>query len=153
MEKPTGNTVKNVAKTSKSGIIKEELPRKVKSLSNAVDWNIIQTKRYTERFIRLSDNPKVQKSVETRVKWALNNRDGTTTEEIYAVSLDDGREISRITNQNNDSFVVRTDSFTNAINVADKAGTKILLLHNHPKGMPPSLSDINLLTKDKIYLD
>ena len=90
-------------------------------------------------------------AVLTRVKWALSNRDGKETEEIYAVSLsnEERREISRVTNQNIPSGVRRTKVFTQKLNEADSLGESILLLHNHPRGMPLSISDINLLKKNK----
>ena len=40
-------------------------------------------------------------------------------------------------------------SFTRKLNEADSLGESILLLHNHPRGMPPSIEDINLLMKNK----
>lgn len=153
IESKTNNVV---AKSAESGIIKEkkyseeeELPRKVKDENFSVNWNVIQTQEYSDKFKQLSDNEKVSSAVETRAKWALNNRDGAKTEELYAISLKDGREISRITNQNYDSAVKRTDKFTRELNEADKSGEKILLLHNHPKGLPPSISDINSLLVNK----
>lgn len=142
---------KSVDNGAKGGIIgeKEELPRKVKSGNNAVDWPIVQSEEYSEKFTKLSANERVSSSIETRAKWALNNRDGKNTEELYAVSLKDGREISRITDQNYDSAVKRTPKFTRELKAADESGEEILLLHNHPRGLPPSISDINALLKNK----
>lgn len=137
--------------SGKSGIIeeKEELPRKMKSGSNAVDWSIVQSEEYSKKFTKLSTDEKVSSAIETRAKWALNNRDGKSTEELYAISLKDGREVSRITDQNYNSAVKRTPKFTRKLNTADESGEQILLLHNHPRGLPPSIYDINALLKNK----
>lgn len=141
---------KQLAKSEKAGIIvNESSPRKVKDISCAVDWNIIQSDAYSERFTALSNDKKVSSAIETRAKWALNNRDGADTEEIYAISLFDGHEVGRITNQHIKSAVRRTEKFTRKLDAADSGGEKVLLLHNHPKGLPPSISDINALYRNK----
>ena len=141
----------SIDKSAKNGIIKEkeELPRKIKSGSNTVDWSIVQSEEYSKKYTKLSDDERVSSAIETRAKWALNNRDGKNTEELYAISLKDGREVSRITDQNYDSAVKRTSKFTRELNAADESGEEILLLHNHPRGLPPSISDINALLKNK----
>ena len=141
---------KQLAKSEKAGIIvNESSPRKMKDISCAVDWNIIQSDAYSERFTALSNDKKVSSAIETRAKWALNNRDGADTEEIYAISLFDGHEVGRITNQHIKSAVRRTEKFTRELDAADSSGEKVLLLHNHPKGLPPSISDINALYRNK----
>ena len=87
--------------------------------------------------------------VETRAKWALNNRDGVQTEEIYAVNMKNGVEVGRITDQNYSSAIKRTSLFNSKLKNADKSGDEILLIHNHPLGLPPSISDINALIENK----
>jgi hypothetical protein len=153
VEKATNTPVnkQSIDKSAKNGIIeeREELPRKIKSGSNTVDWSIVQSEEYSKKYTKLSDDERVSSAIETRAKWALNNRDGKNTEELYAISLKDGREVSRITDQNYDSAVKRTSKFTRELNAADESGEEILLLHNHPKGLPPSISDINALLKNK----
>ena len=141
----------SIDKSAKNGIIeeREELPRKIKSGSNTVDWSIVQSEEYSKKYTKLSDDERVSSAIEIRAKWALNNRNGKNTEELYAISLKDGREVSRITDQNYDSAVKRTSKFTRELNAADESGEEILLLHNHPRGLPPSISDINALLKNK----
>lgn len=141
----TGNSLDN---SQESGIMnseREDSPRKNKTSSDAVDWSVIQSDEYSRKFAKLSNDKKVCSSIETRAKWALNNRDGFNTEEIYAVNLTDGSEIARVTNQHNKLGVKRTPQFISKINEIDNKGQNILLLHNHPNGFPPSISDINLL--------
>lgn len=136
----------NIAKSENSGIIAEESSqKKTKESSFAVDWSVVDTEEYDEAFDKLSSNPKVSKAIKTRAKWALSNRDLSQTEEIYAISLNSGEEIGRITTQHNISAVKRTKKFTDSLNLTDKKGEQIILIHNHPKGLPPSISDINVL--------
>ena len=142
---------KGVDISGKSGIIEEReaLPRKMKSGLCSVDWSAVQSSEYSKKFSKLSPEQKVASAIETRAKWALSNRDGKTTEEIYAVDLKNGREISRITDQHYSSAVKRTSYFTRELNKADETGQRVLLLHNHPRGLPPSVSDINALFENK----
>lgn len=91
---------KQVASSENSGIIAEESSqKKTKESSFAVDRSVVDTEEYDEAFDKLSSNPKVSKAIKTRAKWALSNRDLSQTEEIYAISLNSGEEIGRITTQ------------------------------------------------------
>mgnify|MGYP005781930071 CR=1 FL=1 len=142
---------KRLQNGSESGImeIEEQSPRKKKEGAYAVDWTKIQSTEYSDKFLKIINNKAVAASIETRVKWALNNRDTANTEEMYAISLKTGEEIGRITDQHYEHGVKRTNDFTKALNEADELKDEILLIHNHPEGMPPSLSDINLLAESK----
>lgn len=71
------------------------------------------------------------------------------TEELYAASLDTGAEIASVLGQQSEFGVKRTETFVRKLNTADKAKEKILLIHNHPRRLPPSLNDINALMKNK----
>lgn len=113
----------SVEKPENSGIIAEESSqKKTKESSFAVDWSVVDTEEYDEAFDKLSSNPKVSKAIKTRAKWALSNRDLSQTEEIYAISLNSGEEIGRITTQHNISAVKRTKRFTDSLNLTDKKG-------------------------------
>ena len=124
-------------------------PRKVTKGEFGVNWTKIQSVEYRESLKKLSDNEKVVDAIEIRAKRALNNRNGLNTEELYAISLDDGREIASVLGQQIEYGVHRTKKFIEKLDIADKAKESILLIHNHPRGMPPSVSDINALIKNK----
>lgn len=126
---------------------REEAPRRSDGGKYSVDWEKVQSKEYDVKISKISDDEKVCKSIKTRAKWALNNRDGKDTEKLYAIDLATGKEIGQITNQNISRGVKRTSSFEKRLAKADSEGTKILLIHNHPTGMPPSPADINELLK------
>lgn len=145
-------TDKPVAKSVDSGIIKAERetsPRKNKKGDFSVDWSKIQSDEYSNKFKKLSENKRVYSSIETRAKWSLNNRDGLDTEEMYAIDLTNGNEVAKITDQQHRQGVKRTSLFTKKLNEADNKGHNILLLHNHPNGLPPSINDINVLFDNK----
>ena len=83
-----------------------------------------------------------------RARNALRNRDGKDTEEIYAISLTTGKDVSKITDQNYKQGIKRTEKFSNDLKRAEELGNKILLIHNHPAGLPPSIADINTLLEN-----
>lgn len=124
-------------------------PRKATGGDYGVNWPKIQSVQYRESLEKLSPIKKVIDVVETRARWVLSNRDGLKTEELYAVSLDKGEEIASILNQQLPFRVERTKRFNDKLDEADSAGEKILLLHNHPRGYPPSTGDINALYRNK----
>lgn len=124
-------------------------PRKAENGTFSVNWSKVQSPEYRKKLEKLSDNPKVIDSIEIRSKWALHNRNGLKTEELYAVSLDTGKEIGSVLGQQIESGVRRTHEFTKRLNAADKEKIKVLLIHNHPQSYPPSIADINALLKNK----
>ena len=140
-----GNGGELLQNAAGSGRIKEESPRKSKHGDFDVNWSVVQSDDYRKRLEKLSGNPKVVDSIQTHIIWALSNRTGTKTEELYALSLVDGHEIARIDDQYFDYGVKRTPQFTRKVDEADRLGERILFIHNHPRGLPPSLGDINVL--------
>ena len=129
--------------------ISEFSPRKSKDGDFAVDWEKIYSSEYRKSLEKLSDKPKVVDAIEVRAKWILNNRDGLNTEELHAISMDTGKEIASVLRQQVPFGVRRTKSFANKLDDADGIKEHILLIHNHPRGLPPSIGDINALTKHK----
>ena len=110
-----------------------------------VDWSVVKLKEYAEKFNIISDNQKANELAVQRAKNALVNRDGKDTEELYAISLSSGKDISSITDQNHPFGVERTEKFSADIKRALDKGEKILYIHNHPRSYPPSLTDLNEL--------
>lgn len=127
----------------------EHSPRKSTKGDFGVNWEVIHSPEYRKRLEQLSDNPKVIDAIEVRAKWALNNRNGLKTEELYAISLDTGKEIASILGEQIEFGVSRTNAFTRKLNAANRTKENILLIHNHPRGMPPSIGDLNALCKNK----
>ena len=110
-----------------------------------VNWSVVKSKEYSNRFEALSENDKANALAAQRARNALVNRNGKKTEEIYAISLTTGKDISKIIDQNHDFGVKRTEKFMKDIERAEKNKEKVLLIHNHPGGSPPSIQDINEL--------
>ena len=128
---------------------REFSPRKATKGTYGVNWKKVQSPEYRASLEKLSESNKVVNSIEIRAKWALNNRNGLNTEELYAISLDTGEEIASVLGQQIEFGVQRTELFIRRLSKADKNREKVLLLHNHPRGFPPSIGDINTLVANK----
>ena len=76
-----------------------------------------------------------------RSRNALSHRSGKDTEELYAISLTSGKDISSITNQHIPFGVNRTTKFDDDIARTESNNEKVLIIHNHPRGLPPSIAD------------
>lgn len=130
-------------KQNNKTIANEDSPRPIKKADYSVKWDAVQRDSYEKKFQTLSDSPVSNQAALVRAKWALNNRDGRNTEELYALDMRDGTEIARITDQNYPNGVKRTKQFDDRLYRAKSNGAKIMLIHNHPSGSPPSVGDFN----------
>ena len=110
-----------------------------------VNWQQVKSKEYTKCYDAISDNPKANALAAKRARNALANRDGKNTEELYAISLKNGNDVSKIIDQQEPFGVARTEKFDADLLRAEKAGDRLLLIHNHPTGSPPSVTDLNML--------
>lgn len=132
-------------------LVREQSLRTKSGGEFGVDWSIVKSKEYTERFNALSDNADANELAAQRARNALVNRSGKKTEEIYAISLTTGKDVASITDQHYDFGIKRTEKFDADVQRAVDRGEKILLIHNHPRGLPPSVADINeLLTHENV---
>ena len=125
--------------------LKEQSLRTKSDGAYGVNWKIVKSKEYTKRFNAISNNPKANMLAAQRSRNALVNRSGKNTEELYAISLTKGTDISSITNQHIPFAIKRTAKFDFDITRAECNNQKVLFIHNHPKGLVPSVADLNEL--------
>ena len=114
-----------------------------------VNWKVVKSKEYSAKFSKISDDEKVTSLIAKRSREALKNRDGKKTEELYAISLTTGKDVSSITDQHIPFGINRTFKFDKDVKRAEDNDEKVLLIHNHPRGLPPSVSDLNELLNHK----
>ena len=129
----------------KSAQIKEESLRTKSGGKHGVNWKVVKSKEYGKRIGSVIKNEVANALAVQRCKNALANRSGKNTEEIYAISLTTGKDVSNITNQHTPFGVNRTEKFMADVQRAEKNNEKILFIHNHPAGKPPSIADLNEL--------
>ena len=126
-----------------------ESSRRTKEGAEAVQWSVIRSKEYTTRFSGVTGNAKADELAAQRARNMLAHRDGKTTEEIYAISQTTGKDVAKITNQETPFGIQRDQKFMDDVARAEARGEKLLMLHNHPHGSPPSVADINELLSHK----
>ena len=80
-------------RSSKKGVSK----RYEDKYNYGVNWKVVKSKEYGARFSKISDDEKVTSLIAKRSRDALKNRDGKKTEELYAISLTTGKDVSSIT--------------------------------------------------------
>lgn len=129
----------------KIDFINREKALRTKETAFSVNWHIVKSKEYTEKFSFLSNDRKVVELAAQRARNILRHRDGVETEEIYAINLSTGKDVAKIINQNYIRGVKRTDKFTRSLLRTEQRGEMILTLHNHPNSTPPSIADLNEL--------
>ena len=144
MERVYGDRLGKAA-TYKRGYLAAEKSLRTKDGEYSVKWNIVKSKQYSERFEKISANSRANQLAAQRARNALARRDGKNTEEIYAIGLFSGRDISSIIDQHYPFGVKRTEKFQKDICRAEANGEKVLFVHNHPGGSPPSIADLNEL--------
>ena len=132
----------------KSQSINEKSLRTKDGGTHGVNWKIVKSKEYTERFSKISNNPQANALAAQRSRNALVNRDGKDTEELYVIGLKSGKDISSIVDQNYPYGVKRTQKLTDDVKRAERMGDRVLFIHNHPGGTPPSIEDINSLLEN-----
>lgn len=126
-------------------LAKEE-SRKWRGGKTDVNWPIVQSEEYRAKFDKITDDPATNQAIYQRAIWALNNRSGTSGEEIYAIDKSrKEKEIARVTNQNYNGYVLRTKQFEKSIKESNPKD--LIILHNHPRSTLPSNTDINELFK------
>ena len=71
----------------------------------------------------------------------LKHRNGTNFEDIHFIDADTGDIIHKLDTCNIPNGVDYDDETKKAIADARKAGRRIIAVHNHPGGLPPTLDD------------
>lgn len=77
----------------------------------------------------------------------LLHRGGTNGEDLYAINLDDGSNVSSVVDSRVSSQVKSTKKFNRKVAKVIDGGGRIALIRNHPGSSVPSASDLNGLLR------
>ena len=105
-----------------------------------VDWRYINSLSYRARFPEISDNDVLNENIYKSSKEILKHRNGTKKEDMYLFDAETGELVYKYT-QSQDKQEIKYPSKMNKIIKTHK--NKLIALHNHPMGMPPSAADFN----------
>lgn len=110
-----------------------------KSREYAVDSRIIESRRYADKFDRMTDDKQTRREYLKAAKEMLRHRSGQNGEDLYLYN----RETRRWT-KSTSGKIAGTPEYTQAIKdtiTKAKKGT-LVAFHNHPASMPPSDMDL-----------
>lgn len=108
-----------------------------------VNWKYINSPEFRQRIENLPFDKQVIRTVISRVKWMLHNKNGCNGEQLFVLNSSTGEEVAKITNQHFAAAVQQTPTFVDKVKNAYRDGINLLFIHNHPAGRPPSNVDIN----------
>lgn len=119
----------------------QERERLHTSYPNTVQKALLDSPGYTEKFDGITGNPDVDTSIYESAKEIFDHRAGTNYEDLHLIDANTGEVIHRLTTCNIPNAVEYDEETIAAIEKAHKEGRKIIAIHNHPGGLPPSLDD------------
>lgn len=109
--------------------------------SNEVPLRALDAEGFTGKFRGITGKDAVDSAIYDNAVEILKHRTGTNNEDLVLLDRNTGETIHKLTSSK-DAFGVRYDDDTiTAIQNAQLEGRKIVAIHNHPNGLPPSLDD------------
>ena len=131
------------ARKQVGGIGEEERANKKIRRKNpevVVDWKYINSLSYRKYFREISENSVLNENLYKASKEILKHRNGTKKEDMYLFDAETGELVYKYT-QSQDKQEIKYPSKMNKIIKTHK--NKLITLHNHPMGRPPSAADFN----------
>lgn len=110
----------------------------MKSEGAKVDLDYIKSPEYRKKFEGLTPYRNVNMELHKCAVAALTHRNGTAYEDLYLVSIEDGKVKAKNTSSKTHLSVGATGTINKA--VEDNRGM-LIGLHNHPSNVPPSGAD------------
>lgn len=133
------NTVKSIDFSGNSGIIKEA-ERISSSLNYAVKKDLTSSREFTSKIKSLTNDKELQRQFYAETKAMLEHRSGTNGEDLklYNPRL---KKWYRSTNGTEAGKPEYNDEIIQGFK--DALPEELIVFHNHPAGMPPSIDDLN----------
>lgn len=110
----------------------------------SVDWSAINTKKYQDGIISLTEGKKVLGTAVYKVSMTmLEHRQGTKQEDLYLLDARTGAVVYKDITTAVEMGVERTPELMSLLSRED--GKDLIIAHNHPKDGYPSAADFNAL--------
>lgn len=118
----------------------EEAERITKSADYAVDYRVIDSREYVDKFYKIADDQELSREYYKAAKEILHHRSGQNGEDLYLYNTKTGKWYKSTSGTN-----AGTPEYTQEIldGIAKANAGELISFHNHPAGMPPSADDIN----------
>ena len=115
-----------------------------KNLDAKADVKLVTSPEYVDKFSDIGVTKEVQQTIADLSSKIILRRDGTNIEELYAISLDDGRILS-YTKGKVDYGLNMNSKFKKVLINSKK--DSIIVLHNHPLNFTFSMNDVKTMSK------
>ena len=106
-----------------------------------VDENYVQSQEYRMRFRGITGNDRTEDKIAEQCKRILMARSKTKKESLVLLNYDTGSIIGAVFDSEQDNQITYSEEIINRIEKAKEQGKKIIAIHNHPEGLPPTADD------------
>ena len=106
-----------------------------------VDLDYIRSNEYRMKFHGITGNHVVDDKIAEQCKQILESRTGTRRETLVLLDSQTGNLIATISDTTKDNAISYTHEAETAIRKALSVGKRIISIHNHPEGYPPTADD------------
>lgn len=115
-----------------------------------MDIKYFDTEEYRQAFNKLSLSRDICESIYKYSKQSILDNWGTNKESMFLLDMDKNELIASIEKDEDkiDFGVSYSEEFRNSLNNAIEKGIRIIAIHNHPHGYPPSLDDISKIAEN-----
>ena len=106
---------------------------------NKVDVGFVKSTEYRKKFENLDENENTQKAIWQKARDILVHRNGTNKEDMYLISVIDGKIKGKSVAAKEDNIVEYNKSLRDAVEIEPR-GT-LISIHNHGTNIPPTGAD------------
>ena len=110
-----------------------------KTHDNKVDVGFVKSTEYRKKFENLDENENTQKAIWHKSRDILVHRNGTNKEDMYLISVIDGKIKGKSVAAKEDNIVEYNKSLRDAVEIEPR-GT-LISIHNHGTNIPPTGAD------------
>ena len=107
-----------------------------KTHDNKVDVGFVKSTEYRKKFENLDENENTQKAIWQKARDILVHRNGTNKEDMYLISVIDGKIKGKSVAAKEDNIVEYNKSLRDAVEIEPR-GT-LISIHNHGTNIPPT---------------
>ncbi|MGN0142552.1 MAG: hypothetical protein ACI4AD_10015 [Roseburia sp.] len=123
----------------------QEQQRYGRNKETIINHTYINSGEYRNKFDKISDDRLLNRMVYNIAKKMLKHRSGTLYEDMYWIDIDTLQVVASETEQRNESEV----KYSKATKRNIAKYENLLVLHTHPRSMPPSIRDFNSALHNK----
>ena len=106
-----------------------------------VDLDYINSNEYRMKFHGITGNPVVDDRIAEQCRLILESRNGTYKETLVILDADNGSLLGSIDNSTDNNHVSYDAKANQMLTAFKKRGHRLLTIHNHPTGYPPTADD------------